>query len=85
MIMKKIIISLVVLALVAGTVLAVTPRRTKTFAQENLEALTDGEITPGELMVICDRFCTMSIDKECKPEWTGYPFPITCKDHRIWP
>ncbi|MBP5398398.1 MAG: hypothetical protein J6Y32_07245 [Bacteroidales bacterium] len=45
--MKKIIISLVVLALVAGTVLAVTTRRTKTFAQENLEALTDGEITPG--------------------------------------
>ena len=42
MIMKKLIISLVVLAAVAGTVLAVTAKRTKTFAQENLEALAYG-------------------------------------------
>lgn len=85
MIMKKLIISLVVLAAVAGTVLAVTAKRTKTFAQENLEALADGEITPQQLLEICEKKCSNSPGATCSPEDTGLPFPITCRDRKNWP
>ena len=82
MIMKKLIISLVVLAAVAGTLLAVTAKRTKTFAQENLEALA---ITEEEVLAVCFKYCVSADGENCTPTNTGYPFPITCVNYRIWP
>lgn len=86
MIMKKIIISLVVLAAVAGTVLAVTTRRTKTFAQENLEALTAGELTEEQIRVACFMHCKYNWDAFCVLD--NDPFPdivLTCAEYENWP
>ena len=83
--MKRVVSIIIVLAFIAGTVLAVKYSRSKTFAQENLEVLAAGELTPEALLELCTKHCVLDYEQSCTPTDTGYPFPVTCVNHRILP
>ena len=83
--MKKLIIIVIVLSVIAGTVLAGALKPENTFAQENLEALADGELTPQLLLELCEKQCVLDMDKTCSIDLVGYSFPITCVNHINWP
>ena len=84
--MKKVVSIIIVLALIAGTILAVKNSRSKTFAQENLEALTAGELTPEQIERTCFLYCKINFSEECVLENNPYAgITLTCEEYEDWP